>query len=100
LQGLQASIAGIPLDAVPQANRALAAKARVSERLDGTDVRAQDAEYADAGRSTSIDDEFGAMLLARKAEREAKTGTPSRQTEDVSGIEALAASLHRCLCRG
>jgi hypothetical protein len=46
-------------------------------------VRAQDAEYADAGRSSSINDEFGAMLSARKAEREAKTGTPSRQAEDV-----------------
>jgi hypothetical protein len=59
-----------------QANRELAAKARVSERLFGTDVRAQDAEYADAGRSSSIDDESGAMLSARKVEREAKTGTP------------------------
>jgi hypothetical protein len=49
-------------------------------------VRAQDAEYADAGRSSSIDDEFGAMLSARKVEREAKTGTPSRQTEDVPRI--------------
>jgi hypothetical protein len=46
-------------------------------------VRAQNAEYADAGRSSSIDDEDGAMLSARKAEREAKTGTPSRQAEDV-----------------
>jgi hypothetical protein len=49
----------------------------------GTDVRAQDAEYADAGQSSTIDDEFGAMLSAHKAEHEAKTGTPSRQTEDV-----------------
>ena len=86
LQGLQASIDRGPLDAVLQANRELAAKARVSERLSGTDVRAQDAEYADAGRSSSIDDEFGAMLAARKAEREAKTGMPSRQAEDVPRI--------------
>src|SRR5438132_1488449 len=76
LQGMQASIDRGPLDAVLQANRELAAKARVSERLSGTDVRAQDTEYADAGRSSSIEDEFGAMLSARKAEREAKTGTP------------------------
>jgi DNA repair exonuclease SbcCD ATPase subunit len=86
LQGLQASIDRGPLDAVMQANRELAAKARVSERLSGTDVRAQDAEYADAGRSSSIDDEFGAMLSACRAEREAKTGTPSRQAEDVPRI--------------
>ena len=69
-----------------QANRELAAKARVSERLAGTDVRAQDAEYAAAGRSSSVDDDFGAMLAARKAEREAKTGTAPRQAEDVPKI--------------
>jgi hypothetical protein len=86
LQGLQASLDRGPLDAVLQANRELAAKARVSERLAGTDVRAQDAEYADAGRSSSIDDDFGAMLAARKAEREAKTGTAPRQAEDVPKI--------------
>ena len=86
LQGLQASLDHGPLDAVLQANRELAAKARVSERLSGTDVRAQDAEYADAGRSSSIDEDFGAMLATRKAEREAKTGMPPRQTEDVPKI--------------
>jgi chromosome segregation ATPase len=86
LQGLQASIDRGPLDAVMQANRELAAKARVSERLAGTDVRAQDAEYAAAGRSSSVDDDFSAMLAARKAEREAKTGTSPRQTEDVPKI--------------
>ena len=86
LQGLQASIDRGPLDAVMQANRELAAKARVSERLAGTDVRAQDAEYASAGRSSSVDDDFSAMLAARKAEREAKTGTAPRQAEDVPRI--------------
>jgi len=63
LQGLQASSDRGPLDAVLQANRALAAKARVSERLSGTDVRAQDAEYTDAERSSSIDDEFSSIDL-------------------------------------
>ena len=86
LQGVQASIDRGPLDAVMQANRELAAKARVSERLAGTDVRSQDAEYASAGRSSSVDDDFGAMLAARKAEREAKTGTAPRQAEDVPKI--------------
>jgi hypothetical protein len=86
LQGVQASIDRGPLDAVMQANRELAAKARVSERLAGTDVRAQDAEYAAAGRSSSVDDDFSAMLAARKAEREAKTGTAPRQAEDVPKI--------------
>jgi len=88
LQGMQASIDRGPLDAVMQANRELAAKARVSERLAGADVRAQDTEYADVGRSSSIDDDLSAMLAARKAEREAKTGTPTppRQAEDVPKI--------------
>src|SRR4029450_2882657 len=83
LQGLQASIDRGPLDAVLQANRELAARARVSERLSGTDVRAQDTEYADAGKSSSLDDDFSAMLSARKAEREAKTGVTPGQAEDV-----------------
>jgi phage shock protein A len=86
LQGLQASLDRGPLDAVLQANRELAAKARVSERLAGTDVQAQDAEYADAGRSSTVDDDFSAMLAARKAEREAKTGMAPRQDEDVPKI--------------
>jgi phage shock protein A len=86
LQGLQASIDRGPLDAVLQANRELTAKARVSERLAGTDVRAQDTEYAAAGRSSSVDDDFNAMLAARKAEREAKTGTDPKQAEDVPQI--------------
>jgi phage shock protein A len=86
LQGVQASLDRGPLDAVLQANRELAAKARVSERLAGTDVRSQDAEYAAAGRSASVDDDFGAMLAARKAEREAKTGSTPRQAEEVPKI--------------
>jgi chromosome segregation ATPase len=88
LHGLQESIDRGPIDAVVQANRELAAQARVSERLAGTDVRAQDAEYASAGRTSSIDDEFTAMLAARKAERETKTGADSipRKTEDVPKI--------------
>jgi chromosome segregation ATPase len=86
LQGLHASIDRGPLEAVLQANRELAAKARVSERLAGTDVRSQDAEYAAVGRSSTVDDDFAAMLAARKAEREAKTGTAPRQAEDVPKI--------------
>ena len=86
LQGMQASLDRGPIDAVLQANRELAAKARVSERLAGTDVRAQDTEYIAAGRSASIDDDFTALLAARKAEREAQTGVASRQAEDVPKI--------------
>ena len=69
LQGMHESLDRGPLDAV------LAAKARVSERIAGTDVHRQDMEYADAGVRTSADEDFQAMLAARRAEREAKTGT-------------------------
>lgn len=88
MQGLQESIDRGPIDAVLQANRELAAQARVSERLAGADVRAQDEEYAQAGQTSSIDDEFTAMLAARKAERETKTGTAAalRKTEDLPKI--------------
>lgn len=86
LQGLQESLDRGPLDAVLQANRELSAKARVSERLAGTDVHRQDGEYASAGHAASIADEFSIMLAARKAERETKSGTASRQTEEVPEI--------------
>lgn len=85
LQGMQESIDRGPLDAVLQANRELAAKARVSERLAGTDVHAQDATYAEAGQTASIDDEFSAMLAARQAERQAKTGA-AKEAEKLPEI--------------
>jgi len=78
LNGIQESMDRGPIEAVLAANRELAAKARVSDRIAGTDVRRQDEEYADAGVRSSADDEFQAMLAARRAEREAKTGAPAR----------------------
>ncbi len=88
LHGLHESFDRGPIEAVLQANRELAAQARVSERLAGTDVRAQDEEYASAGRDSSIDDEFTALLAARKAERETKTGAADtlQKTEDLPKI--------------
>ena len=85
LQGMQESIDRGPLEAVMQANRELAAKARVSERLAGTDVRAQDAAYAEAGETASIDAEFSAMLAARQAERQARTGA-SKEADKLPEI--------------
>ena len=81
LTGLHESMDRGPIEAVLQANRELAATARVSERIAGTDVRRQDQEYADAGVKASADDEFQGMLAARRAEREAKTGT-AREKKD------------------
>jgi len=81
LSGLHESMDRGPIEAVLQANRELASKARVSERIAGTDVRRQDQEYAEAGVEASADDEFQAMLSARRAEREAKTGTAAEKKD-------------------
>ncbi|HIE26625.1 TPA: hypothetical protein EYP66_05000 [Candidatus Poribacteria bacterium] len=69
LQGIQTSMDRGPLDAVRKANRELSAKARISEKLVGTDVRQQDAEYAKIGRGDTAKSKMEAMLAARRAER-------------------------------
>ncbi|OGM96664.1 MAG: hypothetical protein A3B86_04770 [Candidatus Yanofskybacteria bacterium RIFCSPHIGHO2_02_FULL_38_22b] len=74
LNGLQSSIDRGPIEAVLKANRELTAKARITEKLAGTDVRLQDEEYAQAGSQSVSNTSFDQLLAARKAEREAKTG--------------------------
>lgn len=84
LNGLQTSLDRGPIDAVLKANRELTAKARITEKLAGTDVRLQDQEYEQAGSQSLSDTSFDKMLAARKAEREAKTGVkaaPATVTE-------------------
>lgn len=88
LNSLQRSIDRGPIEAVRKANRELTAKARISEKLAGTDVRLQDQEYEQAGRQSLSDTNFDQMLAARKAEREAKTGVktaPAVVTETGAG---------------
>lgn len=88
LSGLQSSLESGPLDEVRKANRELSAKARISEKLAGTDSRLQDEDYARLGRESASDSSFEAMLAARKAEREAKSGvrtTPAVVTEASDG---------------
>ena len=83
LQGLKSSIERGPIEAVLQHNRELTAKARISQKLAGTDVERQDAEYATAGRSSSSRERMQQMLAARAAERSAKTGEqPAAKTEE------------------
>lgn len=82
LQGLQTSMESGPIDAVLQANQELTAKARISDKLAGTDAALQDEEYAQAGKVASSDEAFEKMLAARKAERNAKTGMASPQVQD------------------
>lgn len=74
LNGLQRSIDRGPIEAVLKANRELTAKARITEKLAGTDVALQDDEYAQAGSQSVSNTTFDQLLAARKAEREAKTG--------------------------
>lgn len=81
LQGIQTSMDRGPLDAVRRANRELSAKARISERLAGTDVRQQDAEYAKVGRGDTAKSKMEAMLAARRAER---GEAPAEETKEAA----------------
>jgi phage shock protein A len=74
MSGITESMDRGPIDAVLQANRELAAKARVSQRLAGTDTRKQDAEYLATGAKATASEEVDQLLAARKAARDAKTG--------------------------
>lgn len=71
---IQSSLDKGPIDAVRKVNRELSAKARITEKLAGTDVRLQDKEYESAGRRSVSETTFDQMLAARKAEKEIKTG--------------------------
>ena len=80
LNNLQNSVERGPIDAVLKANRELTAKARISEKISGTDVRLQDQEYEQVGSQSVSNTSFDQMLAARKAEREAKTGVKTAST--------------------
>ncbi len=81
LSGIKTSLDKGPIEAVLENNRRLTAKARISQKLAGTDVEAQNDEYKDAGLRSSAGDRMRQMLAARKAEREAKTGDAPRTAE-------------------
>ncbi len=70
LQGLETSIDRGPISSVLEANRRLTAKARVTEKLAGADVRVQDKQYEQAGRVSTARSKMEDMLAARKAETE------------------------------
>ena len=70
LQGLETSIDRGPISAVLEANRQLTAKARVTEKLAGVDVRAQDRAYEAAGRVSTARSKMEEMLAARKVDTE------------------------------
>lgn len=84
LQGLETSIDRGPISAVLDANRKLTAKARISEKLAGTDVRQQDREYAQAGRVSTARQKLEDMLAARAKDQgaaEKEDATPDRDAD-------------------
>jgi len=81
LQGLETSIDRGPISAVLKSNRELTAKARISEKLAGADIRVQDKAYEKAGRQSTARNKLDQMLAARKAEREGQTETPETETK-------------------
>ncbi len=68
LAGIQTSVDQGPIEAVRQANRELTAKARISERIAGTDVAAQDEEYAQVGTGSTSRSRMEQMLAERRGE--------------------------------
>ena len=71
LQGLETSIDRGPISAVLDANRKLTAKARITEKIAGADVRVQDKAYEQAGRVSTARSKMEDMLAARAAEKAA-----------------------------
>jgi chromosome segregation ATPase len=82
LQGLESSLDRGPIAAVLEANRQLTARARISEKLAGVDVKVQEREYAQAGREATAHSKLEEMLAARKAEREAAAKPAERDKDD------------------
>lgn len=82
LQGLETSVDRGPIAAVLEKNRELTAKARITEKLAGADVRVQEREYARAGRDATARSKLENLLAARRAEREAAGQTAAKVKDD------------------
>lgn len=82
LMGLRSRMDMGPIEAVRKANEELAAKARVSGRLAGTDSQERRDKYVKAGEESVAQSDFQKMLAARKAEKEQNTGSSSAVTDD------------------
>lgn len=83
LQGLETSIDRGPISAVLQANRNLTAKARISEKLAGADVKLQDKQYERAGKSSSARNLMEEMLAAKKADKQAGEKVETAKTGEA-----------------
>ncbi len=74
LVGIKSRIDNGPLEAVRQANRELASKARVTSRMAGIDADERRKKYLKAGQSATSENNFKKLAAARKAERLSTTG--------------------------
>lgn len=82
--GLRSSLDRGPIEAVRKMNKELSAKARITERLAGTDIKHQERELRQEGRESRAHDRLEEMLAARIAERAARTGeAPLAETLDT-----------------
>lgn len=81
LQGLESSLDRGPISAVMEANKKLSAKARISQKLAGTDVRLQDKEYERAGRQSTARSKMEQMLAARRIEKQQEGATEAPVTD-------------------
>ena len=84
LQGLETSIERGPISSVMDANRKLTAKARITEKLAGADVRVQDKAYERAGRVSTAQSKMEEMLAARSAE---KAGAGKEVAEEEKKVD-------------
>ena len=82
LQGIETSMERGPISAVMDANRKLTSKARISEKLAGTDVRMQDKQYEQAGRVSTARSTMEQMLAARTAEQTGATSETKEKAAD------------------
>jgi len=83
LQGIETSIDRGPISAVMDATRKLTAKARISEKVAGADIRVQDRAYEAAGRVSTARSKMDEMLAARSAEKEApEAAAPEKEKVD------------------
>jgi len=83
LDGLLTRQEASPLDAVRQADEALAAKAKVVGKLAGQDKAMAHDEYLKAAEGEAADDAFDNLVAAKTAEKASATGEPAATvTED------------------
>ena len=74
INGLKTSYDSGPLDAIRKRNKMLSNQAKVAQRINRVDAKAEDQKYESAGQTAKTNSDFEAMLAARKAEKAESTG--------------------------